>query len=77
MLSQGEYVLPADVVKWYGLKHIMSMQEEEAEEGLMAMDAMGLIAEVDMSEPEEGDSEEETMETPEGNEVEMGFSGSF
>jgi hypothetical protein len=70
MLSQGEYVLPADVVKWHGLKHIMSMQEE-AKMGLMAMDAMGLIAEVDMSEPEEGDSEEETMETPEGNEVEM------
>ncbi len=70
MLSQGEYVLPADVVKWHGLKHIMSMQEE-AKMGLMAMDAMGLIAEVDMSEPEESDSEEETMETPEGNEVEM------
>ena len=70
MLSQGEYVLPADVVKWHGLKHIMDMQEE-AKMGLMAMDAMGLIAEVDMSEPEESDSEEETMETPEGNEVEM------
>ena len=90
MLSQGEYVLPADVVKWHGLKHIMDMQEE-AKMGLMAMDAMGLIAEVDMSEPEEGvtecpvcqgkgcehcsftgyHSEEETMETPEGNEVEM------
>lgn len=70
MLSQGEYVLPADVVKWHGLKHIMDMQEE-AKMGLMAMDAMGLIAEVDMSEPEESDSEEETMETPEGNKVEM------
>ena len=66
MLSQGEYVLPADVVKWHGLKHIMDMQEE-AKMGLMAMDAMGLIAEVDMSEQEDGESEEET---PEGNKVE-------
>ncbi len=70
MLSQGEYVLPADVVKWHGLKHIMDMQEE-AKMGLMAMDAMGLIAEVDMSEQEDGEPEEETRETPEGNEVEM------
>ena len=67
MLSQGEYVLPADVVKWHGLKHIMDLQEE-AKMGLMAMDAMGLIAEVDMSEQENGESEEET---PEGNKVEM------
>ena len=66
MLSQGEYVLPADVVKWHGLKHIMDLQEE-AKMGLMAMDAMGLIAEVDMSEQENGESEEET---PEGNKVE-------
>ena len=66
MLSQGEYVLPADVVKWHGLKHIMDMQEE-AKMGLMAMDAMGLIAEVDMSEQENGESEKET---PEGNKVE-------
>ena len=28
MISQGEYVLPANVVKWHGLKHIMSMQDE-------------------------------------------------
>ena len=41
-ISQGEYVLPADVVKWHGLKHIMDMQEE-AKMGLMAMDTMGLI----------------------------------
>jgi hypothetical protein len=58
MLSQGEYVLPADVVKWHGLKHIMDMQEE-AKMGLMAMDSMGLIAEVDMS-----GSEEDVTECP-------------
>jgi len=45
-ISQGEYVLPADVVKWHGLKHIMDMQEE-AKMGLMAMDAMGFIKEAD------------------------------
>ena len=45
-ISQGEYVLPADVVKWHGLKHIMDLQEE-AKMGLMAMDSIGLIQEAD------------------------------
>ena len=36
MISEGEYVLPAHVVKWHGLKHIMDMQSE-AEMGLMMM----------------------------------------
>ena len=51
-ISQGEYVLPADVVKWHGLKHIMDLQEE-AKMGLMAMDAMGLIKEADEETAEE------------------------
>jgi hypothetical protein len=42
MMSDGEYVLPADVVKWHGLKHIMAMQDE-AKMGLMSMMDMGLI----------------------------------
>ena len=46
-ISEGEYVLPANVVKWHGLKHIMDMQNE-AEMGLMSMHEMGLIQEVDM-----------------------------
>ena len=46
MISEGEYVLPANVVKWHGLKHIMDMQSE-AEMGLMGMYEMGLIQEVD------------------------------
>jgi len=46
MISEGEYVLPANVVKWHGLKHIMDMQSE-AEMGLMSMHEMGLIQEVD------------------------------
>ena len=54
MLSQDEYVLPAHVVKWHGLKHIQDMQSE-AEMGLMGMDMMGLIGgqELDEEEPEE------------------------
>jgi hypothetical protein len=82
-ISQGEYVLPADVVKWHGLKHIMDMQEE-AKMGLMAMDAMGFIQAADGEAVEDGvcpicmDEEcegcEETVsddvETPEGEVVE-------
>ena len=41
-LSTDEYVLPANVVKWHGLKHIMDMQAE-AEMGLMSMQMDGLI----------------------------------
>jgi hypothetical protein len=46
MLSQGEYVLPADVVKWHGLKHISEMMME-AKAGLMSLHAMGQIHEVE------------------------------
>ena len=56
MISQGEYVLPANVVKWHGLKHIMSMQDE-AEMGLMMMHDMGLMVEVGDEKQEEPDSE--------------------
>ena len=52
-LSTDEYVLPAHVVKWHGLKHIMEMQSE-AEMGLMSMEMSGLIHEVY---EEESDSE--------------------
>lgn len=41
-LSTDEYVLPAHVVKWHGLKHIQMMQSE-AEMGLMSMQMDGLI----------------------------------
>jgi hypothetical protein len=40
-ISQDEYVLPAHVVKYHGLKHIMELQSE-AEMGLMALQADGL-----------------------------------
>ena len=85
-ISQGEYVLPADVVKWHGLEKIMMLQEE-AKMGLMAMDATGLIKEADEETAEEGvvcpkcggegcdhcDGTGYHMDeetTPEGNEVE-------
>lgn len=45
-ISEGEYVLPADVVKWHGLSYIMQM-EAEAKMGLMGMVADGLIQYVD------------------------------
>ena len=41
-LSTDEYVLPANVVRWHGLKYIMDMQQE-AEMGLMSMQMEGLI----------------------------------
>jgi hypothetical protein len=46
MISEGEYILPAHVVNWHGLKHIQMMQSE-AEMGLMAMQMDGLIQYVD------------------------------
>lgn len=46
MLSHGEYVLPADVVKWHGLKHISEMMME-AKMGLMSLHEMGQIHEVE------------------------------
>lgn len=55
LISEGEYVLPANVVKWHGLSRIMDMQAE-AEMGLMGMYDMGLIqyaSEEGAEEPEE------------------------
>lgn len=54
-ISQDEYVLPAHVVKWHGLKHIQEMQME-AEAGLMSMAMEGLIS---------GYEQEESAETGE------------
>ena len=68
-LSTGEYVLPADVVRWHGLKHIQYMMDE-AKMGLMSMHSEGQIADIDTDDTEE-DEEEEDIETPEGNEVEV------
>lgn len=61
-LSQGEYVVPADVVSYFGLRHFMDMRQE-AKMGLMAMHAEGQIHD-DYSEEvdtEQSDSDEEDM----------------
>ena len=50
-LSEGEYVIPADVVRWHGVKTFEQMRcEAKMGLGLMAED--GRIAEVDSDEPE-------------------------
>ena len=50
-LSEGEFVLPADVVRYIGLENIMKMRDM-AKEGLAKMEAMGQM----------GNSEEATMD---------------
>lgn len=75
MLSEGEYVIPADVVRWHGLKHIEEMRME-AKMGLMAMQMDGRLHEVDEEgEPtesddmeDEGEDEGEAEDTEEGAE---------
>lgn len=82
VLSDGEYVVPADVVRWHGLKHFMEMRDE-AKMGLMSMFAEGQIQMIEdeyedyedmpCEECEGGEDcecEKEEHKTPEGNEVE-------
>jgi hypothetical protein len=68
-LSTDEYVIPAHVVKWHGLKQIQMMQAE-AEMGLMSMKMDGLIQQVDESVAEEPE-EEEIEESDEDIDVEV------
>ena len=49
-LSEGEFVFPADVVRYIGLEKLMMMRQE-AKMGLAAMEAMGQM----------GNSEEATI----------------
>jgi hypothetical protein len=55
-LSEGEFVFPADVVRYIGLERLMMMRQA-AKKGLMQMDDMG-----QMSNGEEGSEEEDTAE---------------
>lgn len=55
-LSEGEFVFPADVVRYIGLERLMQMRQA-AKKGLMQMDEMG-----QMSNGEEGSEEEDTAE---------------
>ena len=50
MLSEGEFVMPADVVRYFGLEKLMEMRQE-AKLGLKKMEAMGQM----------GNSEEATL----------------
>jgi len=50
MLSEGEFVFPADVVRYFGLERLMEMRQQ-AKMGLKKMEAMGQM----------GNSEEATM----------------
>jgi len=50
MLSEGEFVFPADVVRYYGLDTLMQMRQK-AKQGLKVMEAMGQM----------GNSEEATI----------------
>ncbi|MAO22241.1 MAG: hypothetical protein CMJ25_15950 [Phycisphaerae bacterium] len=68
-LSTDEYVLPAHVVKWHGLKHIQMMQSE-AEMGLMSMQMTGLIQHAEMSDAEVVE-DEEIDEPEEGVDIEV------
>ena len=70
MISEGEYVLPANVVKWHGLKHIMDMQSE-AEMGLMGMFDMGLIQYAGEEEAEEPEEVTEAEDDVPSEEVEI------
>jgi len=69
MLSEGEFVLPADVVKYHGLKHIMEMREE-AKEGLAAMHMEDQIKSPEPMEEEEEEYEVEGEEYSEDEETE-------
>src|SRR5210317_1567870 len=45
-LSEGEFVLPADVVRYHGLDKIMALRDE-AKAGLAKMEAMGQMGNSD------------------------------
>jgi hypothetical protein len=70
MLSEGEYVLPADVVKWHGLKHIQGMHDE-ASMGLMGMAVEGYLGSELEEEPEKKKESKKDKKTPEGIKVEV------
>tara|TARA_R100000234_G_scaffold98059_1_gene66520 strand:- start:1818 stop:3194 length:1377 start_codon:yes stop_codon:yes gene_type:complete len=68
LLSEGEYVVPADVVRYWGLKHLEEMRTM-AKCGLMSMEMDGRLHKVD-DDVEEVEIEEDIEEEEEGNEDE-------
>tara|TARA_R100001443_G_scaffold4883_3_gene13529 strand:- start:1118 stop:3883 length:2766 start_codon:yes stop_codon:yes gene_type:complete len=69
MLSEGEYVLPANVVRYLGLERIMDMHRQVLSE-IKQMEDLGMIQNVDKNgEPEEDDKEMKFLEPEEGEEA--------
>lgn len=71
MLSDGEYVVPADVLRWHGMKTFEEMRQE-AKMGFLQMEDEGRLQGPGMAqeEPPEEDSypgSEEDMDSPEFN----------
>lgn len=65
VLSDGEYVVPADVVRYHGLKTFMALRDE-AKLGLMAMHFEGQIQTIgDENEYEEAPTEQEESDSEE------------
>ena len=68
MLSEGEYVLPANVVRYLGLERIIDMHQKVLHE-IQQMEDLGMIQNVDENgKPEEDDKEMKFIE-PEGEAV--------
>jgi len=68
MLSEGEYVVPADVLRYYGMKFFEDLRAQ-AKMGLAEMDANGRIGGEPVEDEEElpfSDDELETVEAKEG-----------
>jgi hypothetical protein len=61
MLSEGEYVIPADVVRWHGVK-ALEMMRQEAKMGLGMMAEDGRVSNHEASESEEYEESEESEE---------------
>ena len=66
LLSEGEYVLPANVVRYIGLERIMDMHRQVLAE-IQQMEDLGMIQNVDKNgEPEDDDDEMKFAEEEEG-----------
>ena len=66
LLSEGEYVLPANVVRYIGLERIMDMHRQVLAE-IQQMEDLGMIQNVDKNgEPEDDDDEMKFAEGEEG-----------
>ena len=76
-LSEGEFVFPADVVRYIGLEKLMMMRQE-AKQGLKKMEAMGQMGNADEATVRDDLPFDETdiiAEDDDGNEVEMSVGG--